>query len=381
MRIHANSILAAAFLSFCSLSRAQKPCTVLVVANGKNANSVALANYYVNARGVPASNQLLLNLPARYTPDTIDTTTPADYQTLIAQPIFARIATLKHIDYIVLCRNLPSKIEFTPNDPNAWEDNSSVDSALAAEYTTPSVDGIVNPYWYATTPFNSTTYGMYLVTRLDGWSWDDAYQLVDSATWAYPGEPIFLNAQPNYENPSSGYYDANNELIVAYNTLTASGGNAVLENDGYFGGDKKPPVTKYTPAGLEQLGGYYSWGSNDTWEFSASTFAAFQFAPGAIAETMVSTSAMNLRYPQPGESNGGAVWNQSQIATLIHSGVTGVKGYVAEPYLESVADPNAMFPNYLSGMNLAESIYSASIYIGWKDIVVGDPLCNPYHAN
>ena len=75
------------------------------------------------------------------------------------------------------------------------------------------------------------------------------------------------------------------------------------------------------------------------------------------------------------EIAGGA---QSQVAQLIANGVTGVKGYVAEPGLSAIANPSVLFARYLAGRNLAESFYAASQLVCWKDVVIGDPLCSPY---
>ena len=31
-----------------------------------------------------------------------------------------------------------------------------------------------------------------------------------------------------------------------------------------------------------------------------------------------------------------------------------------------------------AGYTLAESFYAASHFVGWEDVVIGDPLCSPY---
>jgi len=326
----------------CRLAEAQLPSTVLVVGNANNANSVILVNTYAQARAVPASNKLLLNLPSAFTPDNCATISMANYQSLLLAPILARIKTLHHIDYIVLCRNLPIMITDT---------SGSVDSALAGQ----SISQIPNHYCGYTTAFNSTTYGMYLVTRLDGWSWADATALVTHSIAAKKGAPVFLD-ECAYYNQFNNYVWFNQSMSQAAIDTQANGVPVILSTISNF----------YAPS--VALGGYYSWGSNDN-TFSAAAFAALQFSPGAIAETLVSTSASNLRTP------GGA---QSQIAQLVHQGVTGIKGYVSEPNIDACAIPDILFPYYTSGSNLAEAFYAASIYVGWRDVVVGDPLCCPY---
>ncbi|MCK4614659.1 MAG: PKD domain-containing protein, partial [Thermoplasmata archaeon] len=94
------------------------------------------------------------------------------------------------------------------------------------------------------------------------------------------------------------------------------------------------------------------------------------YLDGAIAETIVSTSARSFSYPTN--------YGQSLIADMIRSGVTGVKGYCYEPYLDAIAHPDILFERYTSGYNLAESYYAASIKLSWMDVVVGDPKLAPY---
>lgn len=69
---------------------------------------------------------------------------------------------------------------------------------------------------------------------------------------------------------------------------------------------------------------------------------------------------------------------QSLIADPVVGGVTGVKGDCDEPLLQAVASPTILFDRYTKGWTLAESFYAASRFVGWEDIVIGDPLCAPY---
>src|SRR5436309_1451548 len=90
-----------------SLVLAATADTVLVVANSNNAQSSAVADYYIFARGIPAANKLLVNWTAS---DSADSSTLSVFQQQIMTPIYSKIASLPHIDYIVLCRNLPLKL-------------------------------------------------------------------------------------------------------------------------------------------------------------------------------------------------------------------------------------------------------------------------------
>jgi len=129
--------ISALLLSVGGLASAQSPSTVLVVANANNSQSLALASHYMTARKVPSENLLKLNWKAD---DNADTITLADYATLISKPIYARIAQLPQIDYIVLCRNLPYKLS---------NNGCSVDSCLASKGTTMAM----NKYYTKAVPF------------------------------------------------------------------------------------------------------------------------------------------------------------------------------------------------------------------------------------
>ncbi len=85
--------------------------------------------------------------------------------------------------------------------------------------------------------------------------------------------------------------------------------------------------------------GYVSWGSNDE-GFRTDTYRQLRFKPGAIAETFVSTSARTFR-----RTTGG----QSLIGDLIDQEVTGVKGYVSEPYTFALAHPAILIDRYTRG--------------------------------
>jgi tetratricopeptide (TPR) repeat protein len=63
---------------------------------------------------------------------------------------------------------------------------------------------------------------------------------------------------------------------------------------------------------------------------------------------------------------------------LIREGVTGAAGHVAEPYLQSTVRPDILFSSYLAGFNLIESFYLAIPHLGWRTVVIGDPLCAPF---
>jgi hypothetical protein len=115
------------------------------------------------------------------------------------------------------------------------------------------------------------------------------------------------------------------------------------------------------------VAGYVSWGSNDFHadEYCDHAIPGHRWSPAALAETYVSTSARTF-CPPPS-------YGQSLVADLLEEGASGVKGYVYEPYVSSMADAAVLFDRYTGGSTLAESFFMASRYLSWMDVVVGDP--------
>lgn len=94
------------------------------------------------------------------------------------------------------------------------------------------------------------------------------------------------------------------------------------------------------------------------------------WVPGSIAETAVSTGGRSFAW--------GTSYGQSLVVDLLEDGVSGVKGYVYEPYLTAVGRPSVLFDAYASGYGFAEANAMANLQIGWMGVVVGDPKMAPY---
>jgi uncharacterized protein (TIGR03790 family) len=230
----------------------------------------------------------------------------------------------------------------------------------------------LNRYWAAKVPFTHAAFGGYLVTRLDGYTELDAKSLVARALKAEKHHlccgKVLLDVQPHFGidntadqparisdkiNEESAWGSWNADLVHAANLLKAS--SIPVELD----------LTKTFMGNQSNLLGYFSWGSNDQ-NYASHSYESLSFVPGAIGDTAVSTSARTFL-----PTSGG----QSLIADLIAHGITGVKGYTNEPLLQAVSSPSIALVRYFSGFTLAESFYAASRFVGWEDIVVGDPLC------
>ncbi|MGC9309831.1 MAG: TIGR03790 family protein, partial [Candidatus Nanoarchaeia archaeon] len=215
--------------------------------------------------------------------------------------------------------------------------------------------GARNNYYSKEDIFSSNRYGGYLVTRLTGIEVDDVKNLIDLSTQIQNDglEGIFLLNNYSEDFHYSSYFE---------NTNTS------ISNLGY--------EVEFNTTGFVRhrynLSGYVSWGSNAGCGINCKNSSAWNlsFNPGALAETLVSTSARTFEHGYDGTGPYGA---QSLISDLIKYNVTGVKGYVYEPSLGAVAKVDILWGRYLKGYNLADSYYMASTKRDWMDVVVGDP--------
>jgi uncharacterized protein (TIGR03790 family) len=96
----------------------------------------------------------------------------------------------------------------------------------------------------------------------------------------------------------------------------------------------------------------------------------FTWLDGSIAETAVSTGGRTFTL--------GTDYGQSLVADLLEDGVSGVKGYVYEPYLSAISNPEQLFECYAQGFTLAECYAASNVLLSWMGVVVGDPKMAAY---
>lgn len=318
--------------------------------NKASTESMQVGTYYRSKRKIPRENMLFIDV------SRTEEISNGEYKSGIETPVREAIKKSgNQIDFIVLTKGVPIRVR---------QGKCSVDALLAVMDMSikpidvkdeSTIQKAVNPYFKKDEPFSRKKFGFYLVTRLDGYTLADAKRLIDNSIAAKPDKGPFFFDEAGNRN-SSGYVDMQRTLTRA---------NTMLQGKGY---DSSIDKTATFIAPEEPLMGYASWGSNDG-AFNLATYKKIKFKPGAICETFVSTSGRTFK-----KVTGG----QSLITDLIASGVTGIKGYVSEPFTFALAKPDILFDRYTSGRNLAESFYAASQVLRWKDIVIGDPLCNPY---
>ena len=375
------------------------PEEVVVVMNLKSPVSRAIATHYEKARHV--TNVVHVSCQDSSVNAEDETMPYKDYQNEIEKPIRAFLALHPRVNFIVLTKGVPFRLEGGPMG-NAWDGvkvgvaTASIDSTLAAlgydkladakKYhftgTMPGPSAAngyawANRYWNAQEPFSHAKFGGYLVSRLDAYTQAGAIKLVDDALESEQHPPqgtVLLDAQSDF-----GVDDDYHSQPAPYRSLTipeelpwsawfADMGHAaeVLQTRGVA---VELDMTPNFVGHREGLAGYYSAGSNDP-HYTDKLYQSLHFAPGSIGDTAVSTSARSLLPTHDG--------GQSLIADLVQHGLTAAKGYCYEPWLQANSSPTITLARYYAGYTMAESFYMGSHLVGWEDVVLGDPLCAPF---
>jgi uncharacterized protein (TIGR03790 family) len=354
---------------------AQSAENVAVVINETSDTSRRVGDRYITSRGIPEANVIRIRTS---TDETIDRQA---YVASIEQPIAAALSRSSLQDrvlYLVLTKGVPLRIAGTAGTNGT---TSSVDSELTLLYrrmsgrTVPLDGRIPNPYYLGTKTvtdarqFTHVEHDIYLVSRLDAYTVEEAIAIVDRAQ-APSREGVVVLDQKNALVNRLG----EDWLEEAAKRLTAAGhGDRVM--------------LEPTSAGardIKNVIGYYSWGSNDP--SNRTRKYGMEFVPGSIAATFVSSDARTFMEP-PADWTPSGTWDnksswvgspQSLIADLLREGATGAAGHVSEPYLQSAVRPEILFPAYFAGFNLVESFYLAIPHLSWQTLVIGDPLCAPF---
>ena len=386
------------------------PANVLVIYNADEPAAVDVVDHYATERSIPPGQ--LCGLTG------IDPTTRdlafADYVTQILEPVVDCLEGLpqpEEIDYLVTIRGLPYRIVLEDNGfytslsamLQVLEAASTGDGSLLAgtpqlygDYHQASIDNpayvggwcqggdlvVENPYsgWYEAAcgitretdhpdSFRSAdasiTGGydfagnLFIVTRLDGFDFDDATDLVDRAV---AGDGTFPTADIMcMEGADSARAARDPECEFVTRQLEAAG----------------LPGLWYSPFEYDLAGmnvAAYFTGTSDL----RGAIAGNTYVPGAITCNLTSTGAApsNFFCNEAGDVCPESE-SQTSIARFVRAGATGTHGTVAEPLNNTFPNAGALL-HYTFGYNLGESYFFNQRYIYWQNLVLGDPLATPY---
>ena len=381
MNLHrlANSLLLFLFAS--TLAFAEKPLApaTIVVFNKDVPESVELAKFYAQKRGIARDH--LVGLSVSRTEEI----SRDEYDTMIRNPLRAIFKernwwTLEKgtdservvgsaIRFVAVIKGIPLKIRPTadysgdkPGGPPIGNRNdASVDSEIAAlGALSPQISGpLPNPYFQsykAIMEFDNTA--VLLVCRLDAPEVatvrrmiTDAIETEKAGLW---GRAYIDGAH----NSGGGLGVGDHWLAEVRDELHKAGVPLIYEDTPEIFPNSYP----MTDCAL-----YYGWYAGAV--AGPFTQPDFKFAPGAVAVHIHSFSASTLHDEK-------ANW----AGPLVTKGAAATIGNVYEPYLQLTAHLNIFNDRLLHGFTFAESSYMSIQTLSWMSVMVGDPLYRPYAA-
>jgi uncharacterized protein (TIGR03790 family) len=200
---------------------AQSARNVLLVINSSSQDSIRVGDHYARVRGIEQEQVLRLQVEAN---DQIPRPT---YERAIEGPIaawLARNAAYDRILYIVLTRGIPLRVAGQGGRQGTV---ASVDSELTLLYRkltrrpVPPQGLLPNPYFLGSAPIAEAhpfTHGqqdIYLVTRLDGFTADDAIALIDRAQKPAHDGRIVLDMKAAWTDKGNEWLKAAAERLQA----------------------------------------------------------------------------------------------------------------------------------------------------------------------
>ncbi|MSU59169.1 MAG: TIGR03790 family protein [Pedosphaera sp.] len=331
---------------------------IVVIANANSSNSLQLANYFCEKRGVPSQNVLRLT---NWTGGAV-TWTRAELDNFIRTPLNAMLASRNlsnQIDYVLLSMDIPYRVTNTTTSVN-----NNFNSTTAALYygfkNNPSdpmsfcslAGGSASAYAgsegiFRATPPISATSNSWLTMMLTASNLAQAKAIVDRGVandFAFPTQTVSLAESPSDRLRNLRLYLFDDAMV----DVRLRGAPAILRTN------------VDSPNFLGPALGYA--GGNQTVNLNATTFA-----PGAMADNLTSFSGYLLE-----------VSGHTDALDFLIAGATASYGTVIEPcaYYAKFPSPRNYF--YQSrGFSIAECYY-LSVTNPYQGILVGEPLAAPF---
>jgi uncharacterized protein (TIGR03790 family) len=363
---------------------AELAARVVILANSADPESVALARYYAQKRGVPEANIITLKLP------TTEMISRAEFDTQLYQPLQDELVRTKWLDglavatanpaprrhysilghrisYLVVCRGVPlyvggadvpdDNVPITSRNSQLRRNDAAVDAELALlpRAGWPLMAFVTNPLFNRDRPASLLAQQIVKVARLDGPTPADARRLVDHAL-AAEGTGLVGRGYIDLGGPHT---EGEQWLQDAAAQLAALGFDTDVDRA------KEPlgPAARFDAPAL-----YFGWYSQTV----VGPFAQeeFRFPPGAVALHIYSYSASTLRDPR-----------RSWAAALVARGVTATFGNVSEPFLQFTHEPQLVLRALARGDTLGDAAAYAIPYFSWMGVVIGDPLYRPFKVS
>lgn len=357
---------------------------VIVLANESQADSVALARYYMEKRGIPEENLVALPMPTKETitwPVFVESVFNPLRTELVQRDRIRAVLTgtgrkdrlgrvpgsfFGHdIDFLVVVKGVPLRVaessELLEAEPVGADlrtefrtNRGALDAELAllAVDETPAIAFVPNPYFQQRPAPLQARRAIIRVARLDGPDFASARALVDRALEA---ETLGLRGRAYIDR--GGPHPRGNEWLTENEALISKLGYSLTVDDA---GPLLEETQRFDAPAL-----YFGW-----WRphpEGAVGLEDVRFPPGAVGIHIHSFSANTIR-----------VKKSRWVGPLVDKGITATVGNVWEPYLELTHQTSLFLEALAEGDTVGEAAFYALRVLSWQAILIGDPLYRPF---
>lgn len=315
-------------------SATMQPEQVVVVVNKQDANSVAVGDYYLNARNIPKKNLIVVDIPLNTASLSAEQFKP------LREQIYANLGD--EIQVIVLAWTKPFAVSC-----------NSITSAVTLGFDAKQCENICgvgtkNPYFNSQSRNPQKDFNMRLSILLPADSVDLAKSIIDRGVIS----TFKLNQATGYFLKTSDPLRSKPREVFFPKDLTKIESKKLyirtIKADSIK--DKKDIMFYFT--GM----------------VSVPHLETLNFMPGAVADHLT--------------SSGGVLQNGGQMSILrwLEAGATGSYGAVSEPcnYWQKFPNPAVMVSHYLVGETLIESYWKSVLWPA-QGLFIGEPLAAPYN--
>ena len=340
------------FIAFGSYSQAVNYDDVAVIINDNSPASVAIGQYFQSARNIPSENMIHISAP---TTEEIDS---AQFEAFLFQiEYYLTINGLAdEINYIVTTKGVPLKVNYVALGLN--DDGESFDALLSLRLGDYNPNGsffIMNPFYNSGLPFSKDEFGFCMVTRLDSYTTQEVFDLIDRSGPMTPVNPNTSQAilDLSFLNASDSGYFLDNSIDPVYQELVTDWNVSVDSNN--------LPIQNLTDVLFLMKASF------DT----TTAFIPYNFDwTEASIGSLLSVKSASTFYDSLN------IDNEVLVADIIAEGCTGALGYVGSYFFSQLPRVELLAENYLDTTihyNLAESFYSSFPWLISRTVIIGDP--------
>ena len=384
------------------------PANVMVLFNGEDSNAEAVAEHYAETRSLPVGH----TCPVVGVDPSANVMPLEEYTAHILTALNGCLSMLpqpEEVDYLVLVRGLPYRVTLPTGSSVSLSAMIQVSNtakvttgeALAGlplnEWGGVKQASIENPWYVGNSPTDPYTIenpymghystaitiasddrqpraprrqsapvshlweytgNLFIVSRLDGFDYEDAWDLVDrgaAADGSFPSAPITCMAAAD---SARGARDP--ECAYTMNLLEGAGfaGEYIADHDASLSGQTLSGLLTGTTSFADGIDGN-------------------EWMPGAFAGNLTSFGAVPNNFRCGDDGVCPASESQTSIARFVRGGATFAHGTASEP-LNNCFPGAGMFLLSTMGYSAIEAALMTQRFLYWQNIYLGDPLSAPW---